>query len=93
VVGGTDYGQGSSRERVALAPRFLGLSVVIVNSFARIHWQNLVTFGVLPLDFIDDAEADGKPLRLQHRLSRRQREVMLEGRLIPWLRGRLRDQA
>ena len=53
VVGGQNYGQGSSREHAALAPRFLGLRVVIAQSFARIHWQNLVNFGVLPLTFVD----------------------------------------
>jgi aconitate hydratase len=51
VVGGRNYGQGSSREHAALAPRFLGLRAVIAKTFARIHWQNLVNFGVLPLTF------------------------------------------
>ncbi len=51
VVGGENYGQGSSREHAALAPRFLGLQAVIAKSFARIHWQNLVNFGILPLTF------------------------------------------
>ena len=53
MVGGQNYGQGSSREHAVLAPRFLGLRVVIAQSFARIHWQNLVNFGVLPLAFVD----------------------------------------
>lgn len=53
VVGGQNYGQGSSREHAVLAPRFLGLRVVIAQSFARIHWQNLVNFGALPLTFAD----------------------------------------
>ena len=53
VVGGKNYGQGSSREHAALAPRYLGLKVVIAQSFARIHRQNLVNFGVLPLIFVD----------------------------------------
>ncbi len=53
VVGGQNYGQGSSREHAVLAPRFLGLRVVIAQSFARIHWQNLINFGVLPLTFVD----------------------------------------
>src|SRR5262249_237355 len=53
VVGGQNYGQGSSREHAALAPRYLGLKVVIAKSFARIHWQNLVNFGILPLTFVD----------------------------------------
>jgi predicted aconitate hydratase len=51
VVGGRNYGQGSSREHAALAPRYLGLRAVLAESFARIHWQNLVNFGVLPLVF------------------------------------------
>ncbi len=56
VVAGENYGQGSSREHAALAPRFLGLRAVIARSFARIHWQNLVNFGVLPLTFSDPAD-------------------------------------
>ncbi len=51
VVGGENYGQGSSREHAAIAPRYLGLRVVLAKSFARIHWQNLANFGVLPLVF------------------------------------------
>lgn len=53
VIGGENYGQGSSREHAAIAPRYLGLRVAIVKSFARIHWQNLSNFGILPLTFID----------------------------------------
>nr|WP_243658648.1 hypothetical protein [Paraburkholderia sp. BL9I2N2] len=59
VVGGSNYGQGSSREHAALAPRFLGLRVVLAKSFARIHAQNLVIFGVLALTFDDPADYDG----------------------------------
>jgi aconitate hydratase len=55
IVGGENYGQGSSREHAAIAPRHLGLRVVIAKSFARIHWQNLANFGVLALEF-DDAD-------------------------------------
>jgi aconitate hydratase len=51
IVGGENYGQGSSREHAALAPRYLGLHAVIAKSFARIHWQNLVNFGIVPLVF------------------------------------------
>ena len=51
VVGGENYGQGSSREHAAIAPRYLGLRAVIAKSFARIHWQNLINFGILPLTF------------------------------------------
>ncbi len=53
IVGGENYGQGSSREHAALAPRYLGIRAVLVKSFARIHMQNLVNFGVLPLVFVD----------------------------------------
>ncbi|MGH8934943.1 MAG: aconitate hydratase [Acidimicrobiia bacterium] len=53
VVGGKNYGQGSSREHAAIAPRFLGLRAVLAVSFARIHWQNLPNFGILPLTFAD----------------------------------------
>jgi len=51
IVGGENYGQGSSREHAALAPRYLGLRAVLAKSYARIHWQNLVNFGILPLTF------------------------------------------
>src|SRR6266704_520619 len=51
VVGGANYGQGSSREHAAIVPRYLGLRLVLAKSYARIHWQNLVSFGVLPLEF------------------------------------------
>jgi aconitate hydratase len=53
VVGGENYGQGSSREHAALAPRYLGVRAKIVKSFARIHKANLVNFGILPLVFAD----------------------------------------
>lgn len=53
VVAGSNYGQGSSREHAAVCPAYLGVQAVIAKSFARIHWQNLVNFGVLPLQFCD----------------------------------------
>ena len=58
IVGGRTYGQGSSREHAALAPRYLGLRTVIAKSFARIHWQNLIDFGILPLTFDNVADYD-----------------------------------
>ncbi|MGZ6965750.1 MAG: aconitate hydratase [Acidimicrobiia bacterium] len=58
VVGGANYGQGSSREHAAIAPRYLGLHAVIAKGFARIHAQNLVNFGVLPISFLDPADYD-----------------------------------
>ena len=68
VVGGSNYGQGSSREHAALGPQFLGLRAVVVKGFARIHAQNLINFGVLPLTFVDPADYDaieaGNVLRL-----------------------------
>ncbi len=56
IIAGINYGQGSSREHAALAPRFLGVRVVIAKSFARIHWQNLVNFGILPLTFVNPTD-------------------------------------
>ena len=53
VIAGENYGQGSSREHAAIAPRNLGLRIVLVKSFARIHRQNLVNYGVLPLMFAE----------------------------------------
>ena len=53
IVAGRNYGQGSSREHAAIAPRYLGLKAVIAKSFARIHRQNLINFGILPLTFAD----------------------------------------
>ncbi|RKL69353.1 aconitate hydratase [Salipaludibacillus neizhouensis] len=58
IVGGFNYGQGSSREHAALAPRFLGLRAVLVKDFARIHWQNLVNFGILPVTFSNPDDFD-----------------------------------
>jgi aconitate hydratase len=120
VVGGSNYGQGSSREHAALAPRSLGLAVVMAKDFARIHWQNLVNFGVLPLQFVDDADydhvergsvirfadlhaslhdgeqvegdLDGRTIQFRHGLSERQRDVLMRGGLIPWLRRRLHEE-
>ncbi|HSW69243.1 MAG TPA: aconitate hydratase [Gammaproteobacteria bacterium] len=116
IVGGENYGQGSSREHAALAPRYLGLQLVITKSFARIHWQNLINFGVLPLTFVDPKDYDkiqmgdilvlnhlrekiqtggdlaasieGKNITipLQHNLSHRQIELVLEGGLINWVK-------
>jgi len=56
IVGGANYGQGSSREHAALAPRYLGVRVVIAKSFARIHKSNLINFGILPLILPPPAE-------------------------------------
>jgi aconitate hydratase len=53
IVAGLNYGQGSSREHAAMAPRYLGVHAVLAKSYARIHWQNLVNFGIIPLTFVD----------------------------------------
>lgn len=58
IVAGENYGQGSSREHAAIAPRYLGLRVVIAKSFARIHWQNLANYGILALEFDDPDDYD-----------------------------------
>ena len=58
IVAGTNYGQGSSREHAAIAPRFLGLRAVLAKSFSRIHHQNLINFGVVPLCFVDSSAYD-----------------------------------
>lgn len=115
IIGGSNYGQGSSREHAALAPRYLGLRVVIVKDFARIHWQNLVNFGVVPLTFVNEsdydlleqddviifknlrqslqdsavltAEVKGKSsIEVEHAMSGRQIEIMLEGGMINWIK-------
>jgi aconitate hydratase len=59
IVGGENYGQGSSREHAALSPRYLGVRAIIAESFARIHLANLVNFGILPLTFVDKKDYSG----------------------------------
>ncbi|MBI5407049.1 MAG: aconitate hydratase [Nitrospirae bacterium] len=58
IIGGTNYGQGSSREHAALAPMYLGVKAVITKNFARIHLANLVNFGILPLTFVNEGDYD-----------------------------------
>jgi len=58
VIGGENYGQGSSREHAALAPRYLGIRIKITKSYARIHKANLCNFGILPLTFKNPADYD-----------------------------------
>ncbi|HEV2613396.1 MAG TPA: aconitate hydratase [Gammaproteobacteria bacterium] len=81
IVGGENYGQGSSREHAAIAPRYLGVEAVIAKSFARIHSQNLVAFGIVPLYFKNPKEYDdiqqGDILELSHI-----REAVQKGRDI-----------
>ncbi len=120
IVAGDNYGQGSSREHAAIAPRHLGLRVVLARSYARIHQQNLINFGVLPLTFADpdllELVAQGDDLSIDRLanavergdealqvtdvtrdatfearldVSERQREVLLAGGLINWMKQRL----
>lgn len=69
VVGGENYGQGSSREHAALAPMFVGIRAILVKSYARIHRTNLINFGILPLTFQDDKDYErveqGDQLRIE----------------------------
>ncbi len=58
ILGGENYGQGSSREHAALAPMYLGVKAVICKSFARIHRQNLINFGIFPLKLANPADYD-----------------------------------
>lgn len=58
IVGGDNYGQGSSREHAVVAPRYLGLRLVVAKSFARIHWQNLLNYGVLAVALADPDDYD-----------------------------------
>jgi len=78
IIGGENYGQGSSREHAALAPRYLGVRVKLVKSFARIHLANLINFGILPLTFENPGDYGllglGKTLELPG-----VRKLLLEG--------------
>ena len=58
IVGGVNYGQGSSREHAALAPLYLGVKAVVVKSFARIHRANLINAGILPLTIVNESDYD-----------------------------------
>ena len=58
ILGGSNYGQGSSREHAALVPMYLGIRAVVVKSFARIHVANLINAGILPLTFENEADYD-----------------------------------
>jgi len=58
ILGGINYGQGSSREHAALAPMYLGIKAVFAKSFARIHRDNLINFGILPLEFVNQDDYD-----------------------------------
>jgi aconitate hydratase len=115
ILGGTNYGQGSSREHAALAPMYLGVKVVLAKSFARIHRDNLINFGILPLVITDDIydslnaddeltfpelakdvkessevtmlnEKSGKEYKIAHGLTGREREVILAGGTLNYIK-------
>jgi aconitate hydratase len=116
IVGGDNYGQGSSREHAALAPLQLGVKAVFAKSFARIHRRNLVAQGILALTFKDDADydraevgqtwslpkvrdelsegadeitvevEDGESFTVTHDFAPKEREVLVEGGLLHWLK-------
>jgi aconitate hydratase len=86
LVAGTNYGQGSSREHAALAPRYLNVRMVLAIGFARIHWQNLANFGILPLRFAEPRDLQGIEAgdrlvlrHLRHSL-KESRELLIENR-------------
>lgn len=58
IIGGLNYGQGSSREQAAMVPRYLGVKVVIAKSFARLHLANLVNWGLMPMTFVNEKDYD-----------------------------------
>lgn len=117
IIGGENYGQGSSREHAAIVPMYLGLQAIIVKSFARIHRANLVNFGILPLLFKSTADYDkidkGDRLTVKNviegirgaqvfivenltknysfeaisDLNDRERELIIKGGLLPYVRG------
>lgn len=117
IIGGENYGQGSSREHAAIAPMYLGLQAVIAKSFARIHRANLINFGVLPLlfksegdyekieqgdrllirDVVSSIKGDqnfkvenltkGYDFEVISNLNDRERELILKGGLLPYVRG------
>ena len=82
VVGGKNYGQGSSREHAAIAPRYLGLRIVLAKSFARIHWQNLANFGIVALEFADEDDYDTIGQGDVIRLARLRDELASEDRTV-----------
>jgi len=115
VVGGHNYGQGSSREQAAFAALYLGVRAVVAKSFARIHRSNLIAQGIPPLALVDEddyeraeqgqewridgvavaaragrtelvAQTPAGPIRLEARLTERERNILVAGGLVAWAR-------
>ena len=84
IVAGANYGQGSSREQAALAPRYLGVKAIITKSFARIHMANLINFGILPLVFVNHQDyeniAQGDQLEIDIETVREQEQAIVRNR-------------
>src|ERR671917_1920263 len=117
IVGGHNYGQGSSREHAALAPLHLGIRAIVAKSFARIHRRNLISQGILPLLFVNEADYEqvsqgetwriesvrevvsaqeamlaaksdaGREIELDARLLPREREILVAGGMLKYLRA------
>jgi aconitate hydratase len=117
IVGGRNYGQGSSREQAALAAVHLGIHAIVAKSFARIHRRNLISQGILPLHFVNEADYEqvtqgetwriesvrevvsaqepilaaksdaGREIELEARLLAREREILVAGGMLEYLRG------
>jgi aconitate hydratase len=116
IVGGHNYGQGSSREHAALAPLHLGIRAIVAKSFARIHRRNLIGQGILPLVFVNEGDYErvsqgdtwkvesareviasgetklvakgdaGREIELEARLLSCEREILLAGGMLKYLR-------
>ncbi|MDR1695487.1 MAG: aconitate hydratase [Endomicrobium sp.] len=116
IVGGENYGQGSSREHAALAPRFLNIKIVLAKSFARIHLANLINFGIIPLTFDNPGDYEfikegdnltfenaaeilsrgkeflietpyGNQIKANYGLTQRQKDILLAGGLLNWIKS------
>ncbi|MBO5136377.1 MAG: aconitate hydratase [Clostridia bacterium] len=82
IIGGANYGQGSSREHAALAPLYLGVKAVIVKSFARIHKANLINAGIIPLTFKNEADYDKISLKDELVLNNIKELIKNDGKIV-----------
>jgi aconitate hydratase len=81
VVGGENYGQGSSREHAAMAPMYLGIKAILAKSYSRIHRSNLINFGILPLVFRDPSEFETIQPEDRLRISHLRKDLGVNGSL------------